>query len=78
MIYFLTKILILLVVVDVILAWMLPVYSPIRRFFDSMVEPMLFPIRKAIPIIGRIDISPMILIIIIHIIGNLLGSALKF
>jgi YggT family protein len=77
-IYFVTKILILIVVTYAILSWAFPTHNPVYRFFSKMVDPMLFPIRKVVPYIGRVDISPIILIIIIHVAGNLLGSALSF
>jgi YggT family protein len=78
MIHLITKVLILIVIVHAILSWFLPTYNPARKLLDSIVEPMLFPIRKVIPYIGRFDISPLILIIIINALGNLLASALNF
>jgi uncharacterized protein YggT (Ycf19 family) len=33
---------------------------------------MLMPIRRVVPLIGMIDISPLILILLIQLIGNLL------
>ena len=78
MIHLIIKVLILIVIIQSVLSWLLPSYNPVRKLFDSIVEPMLFPIRKVIPFIGRFDISPIILIIIINVIGNMLVSALNF
>lgn len=68
----LRQILVLLVIVSVILSYFMDPYHPIRRGVDRLVEPMLMPIRRVVPLIGMIDISPLILILLIQLIGNLL------
>ena len=68
----LRQILVLLVIVSVILSYFIDPYHPIRRGVDRLVEPMLMPIRRVVPLIGMIDISPLILILLIQLIGNLL------
>ena len=65
-------ILVLVVLVSVILSYFLDPYHPIRRFLDRIVEPMLAPIRRVVPLIGMLDFSPLILIILIQVVGNLL------
>lgn len=68
----LQQILILLIIVSVILSYFMDPYHPIRRGLDRIVEPMLMPIRRVVPLIGMLDISPLILIILIQVVGNLL------
>jgi YggT family protein len=68
----LQQILVLLIIVSVILSYFMDPYHPIRRGVDRIVEPMLMPIRRVVPLIGMIDISPLILILLIQLIGNLL------
>jgi len=68
----LQQILILLVIISVILSYFMDPYHPIRRGLDRIVEPMLTPIRRVVPLIGMLDISPLILLILIQVIGNLL------
>ena len=68
----LRQILVLLVIVSVILSYFMDPYHPIRRGVDRLVEPMLMPIRRVVPLLGMIDISPLILILLIQLIGNLL------
>jgi YggT family protein len=47
-------------------------YHPIRRGLDRIVEPMLSPIRRVVPLVGMLDFSPLVLIILIQILGGLL------
>lgn len=68
----LQQILILLIIVSVILSYFMDPYHPVRRTLDRLVEPLLAPIRRVVPLIGMLDISPLILIILIQVIGNLL------
>lgn len=71
-----SQLLVLLVVVSVILSYFLDPYHPIRRSIDSVVEPMLAPIRRIVPLIGILDLSPLILIILLQLVSNLLVSFL--
>jgi YggT family protein len=67
-----SQLLVLLVVVSVILSYFMDPYHPIRRSIDSVVEPMLAPIRRVVPLIGVLDLSPLILIILIQVLSNLI------
>jgi YggT family protein len=69
-------ILVLMVLVSVILSYFMDPYHPVRRFLDSIVEPMLAPIRRIVPLVGMLDFSPLVLIVLIQIIGNLLTRLL--
>jgi YggT family protein len=69
-------ILVLMVLVSVILSYFMAPYHPVRRFLDSIVEPMLAPIRRIVPLVGMLDFSPLILIVLIQLIGNLLTRLL--
>ena len=66
------QILILLIIISVILSYFMDPYHPIRRTLDRIVEPMLAPIRRVVPLVGMIDLSPLILILLIQLVGNLL------
>ena len=71
-----SQLLVVLVVISVILSYFLDPYHPIRRSIDSVVEPMLAPIRRVVPLIGMLDLSPLILIILLQVVSNLLVSFL--
>ena len=62
----------LLVIVSVILSYFMDRYHPVRRWVDAIVDPMLNPIRRVVPLIGMLDTSPIILIVLIRIISNLI------
>lgn len=65
-------ILILLVFVSIVLSYFMDPYHPVRRGVDRIVEPMLSPIRRVVPLVGMLDFSPLILIILIQVISGLL------
>lgn len=67
----------LLVIVSVILSFIMEPYHPVRRSIDSIVEPMLAPIRRIIPPLGMFDLSPLVLLILIQLISNLLINLLR-
>ncbi len=68
----LSQLLVVLVIVSVILSYVMDPYHPVRRSIDSVVEPMLAPIRRIVPLVGMLDFSPIILIILIQILSNLI------
>jgi YggT family protein len=55
----------LIVIARAILSWVNPdPYNPIVRFLYNVTEPVLYRIRRAIPVdFGGIDFTPMILIL---------------
>ena len=69
--------LVLLVFIYVILSFIMDPYHPVRRRVDSIVEPMLTPIRRVVPLVGMLDFSPIILIILIRIVFNLILNLLR-
>jgi len=69
---YLSELLVLLVIVSVILSYFMDPDHPVRRSIDSVVEPMLAPIRRVVPLIGMLDFSPLILIILIQVLANLI------
>jgi YggT family protein len=67
----------LLVIVKVFLSYFMSPYHPLRSTLDRIVEPMLRPIRRLIPTVGMIDLSPIVLIIVIQIVGRIVISLLS-
>jgi YggT family protein len=64
----------LLVIVKVFLSYFMSPYHPLRMFMDRIVDPMLRPIRTIIPPLGMLDLSPIILIILVQLIGRIIIS----
>lgn len=48
----------------------------VLRFLDAITVPLLRPIRRILPDLGGIDLSPMVLILIIILIQRLLPAIL--
>jgi len=65
----LTNLIVLLVIVQVAVSYFLGPYHPIRHFLDQIVEPMLGPIRRVVPLIGMFDLSPLVLIILVEVVS---------
>ena len=68
----LAQLLILLVIVKIILSYFMNPYHPVRQSIDNLVEPLLAPIRRVVPLIGMFDFSPLILIILVQILSSAL------
>lgn len=62
----------ILVLAHVILSYFMSPYHPIRSFVDRMVEPLLSPIRRVVPLVGMFDFSPIILIILVQLIARVI------
>jgi YggT family protein len=66
------------VVARAVLSWVKPdPYNPIVRFLANVTEPVLYPIRRKLPIsFGGIDFSSMLLILAIIFLDNFLVPTL--
>jgi YggT family protein len=54
------------VVVQAVLSWVSP-YHPVRPFFDTLSKPFLKPFQRVLPLVGGVDLSPLLLIIILQV-----------
>jgi YggT family protein len=66
------QILVVLVIVSIILSYVMDPYHPIRRGVDNIVQPMLAPIRRVVPLVGMFDFSPLILILLLQFAARIL------
>lgn len=60
------QILVVLVIVSILLSYVMDPYHPVRRGVDNIVQPMLAPIRRIVPLVGMFDFSPLILILLLQ------------
>jgi YggT family protein len=74
---FLANLFIFLVIADSLLSFFLTPFHPIRVTLDRIVNPLLAPIRRIVPLVGRLDISPLILIILVEILARILVGFLS-
>jgi YggT family protein len=54
------------VIVQAVLSWVNP-HSPVQPMFDAMTRPFLRPIRRRLPLLGSIDLSPLVLVVLAQI-----------
>ena len=74
LIIFLCQVLSVIIFIRVILSWFTTsTYSPIVVFLDRITGPILAPLRRIVPRIGMVDITPMVAMIILLIISSLLS-----
>ncbi|MDO9474111.1 MAG: YggT family protein [Caulobacter sp.] len=79
--------LVLALILNAVLSWLVAfdvinlrnrfVYS-FANFLDAVTRPVLAPIRKVVPLLGGVDISPIILILLITGIRNFLLDPLRY
>jgi len=72
-----SQILVLLVLAHVILSYFMDPYHPVRQFISRLVEPLLAPIRRVVPLVGMFDFSSVILIILVQLIAGFLVNLLN-
>ena len=62
------RVLTLVIIIDIVLSFFVSPYNKVRQVLDSIVNPMLDPIRRVVPSVNNLDFSPVILLIIIQVI----------
>ncbi len=59
-------ILVFAVVVQAVLTWVNP-HSPVLYLFDAMTRLFLRPIRRVVPLLGSVDLSPLVLLVLLQV-----------
>jgi YggT family protein len=54
------------VIIQAVLSWVSP-YHPVAPFFDALCAPFMKPVRRVIPPIGGVDISPVFVLIFLQL-----------
>ena len=76
-VFLLTTVLTLLILARVIISWVMPTGGgELVAFVYSATEPILAPIRRILPPVSGFDLSPMIAILLLQMIGQAIGSLL--
>ncbi len=48
--------------------------GPIFQALDAITEPILAPLRKVIPLVGMVDITPMIAVFVLYFLAQALAT----
>ena len=51
-------------------------HNPLIQVLDQITEPVLSPLRRVVPRIGMIDITPLVAIILLQVLGQALAQRL--
>ncbi|HPA13812.1 MAG TPA: YggT family protein [Desulfobacterales bacterium] len=67
-----------IIIARAVLSWVSPdPYNPIVRFIHNVTEPVLYPIRRKLPVVfGGMDLSPIIVFLIIIFLRKFLVDSL--
>lgn len=61
------------IIIRAIVSWVNPSpYHPVVRFLYKATEPVLAPLRRIVPPVAGLDITPLIVIFLIYFLQNLL------
>lgn len=61
-----------LVIVYAVLSWV-PNHSPMSDVIERLCAPPLTPIRRVLPLVGGIDLSPLVLLVLLQVASIVLG-----
>jgi len=67
----------ILIIADVLVSYFLDPYHPLRRFLDTLVQPLLAPIQRILPPVGGLDLSPLVLLIVLDLVSRALRDILS-
>ncbi len=59
-------ILVFAVIVQVVLSWVNP-HAPVAPIFDALTRPFLRPIRRYVPPVASVDLSPLVLLVLLQV-----------
>jgi YggT family protein len=65
-----------LVIVVAVLSWV-QTQSPLADLLGRLVAPWLAPIRRIVPLVGGVDLSPLVLLVLLQIAGIVLDQTLR-
>ncbi len=69
---------IIVIVARAVLSWVSPdPYNPIVRIIVQLSEPLLYPVRRRLPMMGGIDLSPMVIIFAVYFLDDFLVPSLQ-
>jgi YggT family protein len=68
----------IVVIARAVLSWVSPdPYNPVVRIITQLSEPMLYPVRRRVPFLSGVDLSPMIVLLALIFLDNFLVPSLQ-
>ncbi len=68
----------LLILARILMSWVqVDPYSPVAQFIYNSTEPFLKPVRDVLPPAGGFDFSPIVVLIIAQVLGQMLVAAIS-
>ena len=55
-----------LIIIEVIFSWVNP-HAPLAPFIQALTDPLMRPLRRIIPTVGNIDLSPLVAFLLLRI-----------
>ncbi len=67
-----------IIIIRALISWVNPdPYNPIVQFLYNITEPVLYPLRKRLPYMGGIDISPLVVLLVIIFLQSFLVATIR-
>ena len=63
-----------LILIEAVFSWVNP-DAPLAPFVRALTDPLLRPLRRIIPLVGNIDLSPLVALLLLQIALRLLSAA---
>lgn len=72
------QILIFAILLDALISWFpISPSSPIVRILDEITEPILAPLRRVVPRLGMLDITPIVAMFLLGILNQIIDVGLS-
>lgn len=71
------NILTIMIIAEALLSWFLPPDHPIRAALGQILNPIYAPIRRIIPAMGAMDITPIVVLLLVQVIEQVVLSFLR-
>jgi YggT family protein len=70
----LAELVFLAIIIRAVLSWLpgIAALQPVARFFNKITDPLIEPIRRRLPSMGGLDLSPVVAVLLIWLVENIL------
>jgi YggT family protein len=69
---------VILIFIRILMSWFpgIPPWHPLVRVLAAVTDPVLLPFRRVLPTIGMLDISPIVAIVVLQVVGGFAADLL--